>query len=138
MTSTIKPKKLKLWSILLWLAIWEIASLLLSSEILLVSPFKTFSRFLELSITLPFWQSILFSLSRIALGFLSAFLLGTLLAMIAVRFQWFYDFLSPVMLLLKSTPVASFIILILIWIPSKNLSIFISFIMVLPVIYMNV
>ena len=41
-------------------------------------------------------------------------------------------------LVVKSTPVASFIILCLIWIPSKNLSVFISFLMVLPVIYTNI
>lgn len=38
----------------------------------------------------------------------------------------------------KAVPVASFIILILIWVPSRNLSIVISFLMVLPVIYTNV
>ena len=39
---------------------------------------------------------------------------------------------------MKSTPVASFTILCLIWIPSRNLSVFISFVMVFPVIYTNV
>ena len=39
---------------------------------------------------------------------------------------------------IKATPVASFIILVLIWVPSRNLSVIISFLMVLPVIYTNV
>ena len=39
---------------------------------------------------------------------------------------------------MKATPVASFIILVLIWVPSRNLSVVISFLMVLPVIYTNV
>ena len=46
--------------------------------------------------------------------------------------------IAPVIAVVKSTPVASFIILCLIWIPSRNLSVFISFLMVLPVIYTNI
>ncbi len=46
--------------------------------------------------------------------------------------------ISPLMRLLKAVPVASFIILALLWIKSANLSVLISFVMVLPVIYTNV
>lgn len=42
------------------------------------------------------------------------------------------------MAVVKATPVASFIILCLVWIPSRGLSVFISFLMVLPIIYTNV
>ena len=42
------------------------------------------------------------------------------------------------MLTIKSIPVASFVILVLIWVPSENLSVVISFLMVFPVIYTNV
>ena len=38
---------------------------------------------------------------------------------------------------MKSIPVASFVILALIWIGSENLCIFISFLVVLPMIYVN-
>ncbi len=44
----------------------------------------------------------------------------------------------PVMLTVKSVPVASFIILALIWFSSANLSVLISFLMVLPIIYTSV
>ena len=41
------------------------------------------------------------------------------------------------MALLQSVPVASFVILALIWIGSKNLAVLISFVIVFPVIYRN-
>ena len=41
------------------------------------------------------------------------------------------------MLFLKAVPVASFVILVLIWAGSRNLSVVISFLVVLPVIYVN-
>ena len=40
--------------------------------------------------------------------------------------------------MIKSIPVASFIIICLIWMSSSRLSIFISFLMVLPIVYTNV
>ena len=43
--------------------------------------------------------------------------------------------LAPVLQLVKATPVASFIILALVWVSGKSLSILISFLMVLPVLY---
>ena len=39
---------------------------------------------------------------------------------------------------IKSIPVASFVILVLIWVPSRNLSVVISFLMVTPIVYSNV
>ena len=46
--------------------------------------------------------------------------------------------MAPFMLTVKAVPVASFVILILMWVSSKNLSIIISFLIVLPVIYTNI
>lgn len=91
----------------------------------------------ELSLTAVFWKSIFFSLIRISAGFLSGILGGTLLAALSARYLRIQELFAPVILLSKTIPVASFIILVLIWIPSENLSVFISFLMVLPVVYTN-
>lgn len=110
----------------------------LDQEILLVSPISVIVRLFSLMTTLPFWESIWFSFIRICSGFLAAVIAGTLLAALSVRFRRISELLVPLMLAVKAIPVASFIILVLIWIPSRNLSVFISFLMVLPVIYTNV
>jgi NitT/TauT family transport system permease protein len=47
-------------------------------------------------------------------------------------------FLWPFVVTVKAVPVASFIIISLIWLSSRQLSVFISFLMVFPVIYLNV
>ena len=110
----------------------------LDQEILLVSPISVIVRLFSLMTTLPFWESIWFSFIRICSGFLAAVIAGTLLAALSVRFRRISELLAPLMLAVKAIPVASFIILVLIWIPSRNLSVFISFLMVLPEIYTNV
>ena len=74
---------------------------------------------------------------RIASGFLLALAAGSLLAIIAGRYSFAEMILWPFIATIKSVPVASFIILCLIWLSSKNLSVFISFLIVLPIIYQN-
>ena len=126
------------WAVLFWLFVWEIVSLLLHSQILLVSPVQVLICLAQLLVTPRFWASVAFSFTCIAGGFLLATVTGVLLAALSARFKRMEELLIPAMLAIKSIPVASFIILALIWFSSRNLSILISFLMVLPVIYTNV
>lgn len=132
-----KNPKLKIWAILFWLAVWEIASLLLHQPILLVSPVRVVCRTWELAGEASFWRSILFSLSRIAAGFALGLSAGAVLAALAARWRRVAELLAPVVLLAKTIPVASFVILALIWVSSRNLSVLISFLMVFPILYTN-
>ena len=129
---------IRLWPVAAWLVIWHGLSVYIGQEIFLVSPVSVVVRLSQLALEAGFWQSISFSFLRICAGFLLATVTGALLAALAARFRWVEEFLAPVILFLKATPVASFIILVLIWVSSRNLSVLISFIIVLPVIYTNV
>ena len=129
---------IRILAVLFWIAVWQIASMWLGQEILLASPVSVIRRFFELIFTGDFWHSAGFSFGRIVLGFSMALILGILLAVLAFLFRTVEILVNPVLTAVKSTPVASFIILCLIWIPSRNLSVFISFLMVLPVIYTNI
>lgn len=131
-------RSVRLWSAAFWLVVWEIASLCIGQELLLVTPVSVVIRLLEMIRTTDFWYSVAFSFARIVSGFLLAVVFGTVLAGLAARFRRVQELLVPAVLAIKATPVASFIILVLIWVPSRNLSILISFLMVLPVIYTNV
>lgn len=126
------------WAVLFWLFVWEIVSLYLHSQILLVSPIQVLVRLTQLLVTHRFWESVAFSFCCIAGGFLLATVTGVLLAALSACFKRVEELLIPLMLAIKSIPVASFIILALIWFSSRNLSVLISFLMVLPVIYTNV
>jgi NitT/TauT family transport system permease protein len=72
------------------------------------------------------------------IGFILALIAGTSLAALSYRFRIVEDLVSPLMKTIKAMPVASFIILALVWIRSKNLSVLISFMMVVPMIYSSV
>ena len=133
-----KTRTIRAWAVLFWLAVWQLVSTALSSELLLVSPVRVAARLLELAATAGFWGSVASSLLRIAGGFLLAVAAGVVLAALSARSRWVRELLAPLILAVKSIPVASFIILALIWFSSKNLAVLISFLMVLPVVYTNV
>lgn len=140
-TSTTKSKYAKLARktlfAALWIGIWQIASMLIAQEILLVSPVVVAGRIVFLAGDPSFWGSIFNSFLKIFFGFLLANVFGVVFALISSKSVFFKDFLSPVMSIIKSTPVASFIILALMWINTSYLSTFVSFLMVLPIIYTN-
>jgi NitT/TauT family transport system permease protein len=128
----------KIFAICFWLLIWEGLSRAIAQKIFLVSPAKVLVTLLKLSRRLDFWETIGFSSFRIIFGFTMALLLGMLLAVAAYRSRLIRELVSPLMRLIKATPVASFIILALLWIKPSNLSVLISFLMVIPIIYANV
>ena len=129
---------IKIWAVVLWLVIWEVAARFIGQEILLVSPVIVLLRFFQLAASVGFWEAVIFSFIRITGGFFCALLVGILLAWTGSFFPLVKEMVAPVMAAVKAIPVASFIILVLLWIPSRNLSFAISFLIVLPVIYTNI
>ena len=125
-------------AILFALAAWQTAAAFVGQSILLCGPAEVVKRLCELVLEKGFWSTVAFSLARIVAGFFTAFIAGILLAVFAGRFSLVETLLWPFVVTIKSVPVASFIIISLVWLTSKQLSQFISFLMVFPVIYSNV
>lgn len=132
-----KPILRKAGILLFWAAIWQVAALAIDNPILFVSPLDVGKSFFSLIPSPGFWISIGRSFGKISLGFLAAFFCGIAAGAMAYRFFLFRDLAEPVILLIKSIPVASFVILALIWIGSGNLAVFISFLVVFPILYEN-
>lgn len=118
-----------------WLAVWQIASLLIDKSIVMVGPVDVICSFAVLLPEPEFWRAIGNSIGKISLGFLFAFVTGVFLGVFAYAWNILREFLAPVVMLMKSVPVASFIILALIWIGSKNLAVFASYVVVFPMVY---
>ena len=133
-----RPRTIRAWAVLVWLALWQLGAMAIDQQIILVSPLRVLSRLWELIPTPDFWGSIAYSLVRITAGFLLGVAAGTVLAALSARFRRVEELLAPAMLAIKSIPVASFIILALILFSSRNLAVLISFLIVLPVLYANI
>ena len=115
-----------------------VADLEFGMFIIFFTPPTTLSRIWELGRTLTFWETVARSCLRILLGFCLAVGAGTVLAVLTSFVPLLHSLFSPLIGIVKATPVSSFILLALVWIKSWNLSIFISFLMVLPMVWANV
>lgn len=127
----------KALAVLLAVALWQLAAMALNSHFLLASPLQVCGRLAALLGEPSFYSAVLFSFCRIVSGFLLALLAAAVLAALAARFHWVEVLLFPYMSVIKATPVASFIILCLLCMEVSHLPLFISFLMVLPILYTN-
>ena len=121
--------------VLFWAAVWEIAARIVGNPIFLVGPADTLIHLLSLLPRPDFWRTLAFSCGRIFGGYLLAVTAGFLLGALACAVPAAGELLSPVMLLMRSIPVASFVILALLWVGSRNLTFFVVFVIAVPVIY---
>ena len=140
-----KPKKksIRLWAVVFWLLVWQGASMALAAlyphgALLLASPLSALARLGELAVTAAFWRTALASTVRILGGFLLACALAVVLAALAARCRRIEELLAPLVAVVKAVPVASFIILALVWLESRRLPLFIAALMAFPVVYRNV
>lgn len=124
-------------AIAFWLLVWELLALKLNSNIILVSPLAAARRLCELAVRGEFWGSVLFSMGRILLGFALGLASGTVLALASAKVRFVRTLFSPLISTLRSIPVASFTILALIWVGSKNLSVLVSFLICVPIVCAN-
>lgn len=123
---------------LFWLAVWTLAAAAVGNSLLLPSPIETITELFELIPTANFWSCAALSLLRVAIGIVAAVIAGTLTAAICCACRVADKLMFPFMTVIKSTPVASFVILALVWLGTSVLPAFISFLMVYPLIFSNV
>lgn len=138
MSDKAKKRIYKILAVAFWIIVWEALARYFHSELILASPVKTLKALVAIVTAKGFLTTVLYSGLRIVAGFFAAMLLGIIAAAVSYKVPILKALLSPITSVIKATPVASFIILALIWFGSRNLAIFISFLMVFPVIYLNV
>lgn len=122
---------------LFWVLLWEIVALLVKNSIVLPAPDKVLIELFNCVIDPEFWKSALLSALRIAAGFTIGALLGICAAAASKASPFVRELLSPIIGIAKTVPVASFIILVLIWGGSGNVALIVSAIMTFPILAVN-
>lgn len=139
--STSSPKTKwarRLLPVFFWLAVWWGLSARVGKELLVPSPGAVLRRLVELAGTSLFWRSTGLSLARIFCGAAAGAALGVLLAVLTCRVKVLDWIFSPAIRVIRAVPVASFIILVLLWVKTGRVPGVISGLMVLPVLWQNV
>lgn len=142
--SGVRLKKLwyGLFAFMFWTSVWYLLALAIGNELFLPYPHTVIVAWGRLLGQSFFWQAVGGSVLSIMAGFLLGTLFGTLLSLAAHRWELVAAIIQPMILVLRSTPVASFIILVYVLIrladlPLISVSIVIVTVMVTPLFFNN-
>lgn len=126
-----------LLSVLFWLGLWTVLYFTMQQPLLIPSPLSVFRRVLELGQTALFWKSIVITLARVMLGFFLGLVLGIITAYFTSKVPFIRTLLAPLLQGIKATPVASFIVLAIIWLSVSKVPVLTAVLVVLPNVWAN-
>ena len=137
MTNKCKNVLFTACAVLFWISLWEILSLIVENAYLLPGVFDTFEALFEILSKSKFYLSLLATLLRVFLGFSLSVITGSLLAFLSYKYKIVYKMLSPLISVMKSTPVASFALLLWVVLSGNAHTVTIAFLMVMPIVFQN-
>ncbi|HPB79360.1 MAG TPA: ABC transporter permease subunit [Sedimentibacter sp.] len=137
MMNSILRNKNKLLIILFWIFVWEILSLIIAQEIYLPSPHAAFSSLMNLLISKDTYITIYYSTYRTLTGFFLSCVFGIFLGIISGIHKTVYNLLNPLIVIIRTIPVMSIIIIAIMWFKDTNVPIFVAFLMCFPIIWTN-
>lgn len=117
----------------LWLGLWQLLSVRVGLALLLPSPWQVLTALSQLCRTALFWRSALATLCRIFLGGALGVLVGAAVAVLSAWWEPADWALTPMMKIVRATPVASFIVLIWLWAKAGWVPVVIAALMSAPV-----
>ena len=142
-----KPLKKVLYALpapAFWLGVWQLCAFLVDrrldgkgNELQLPYPVSVWNALTNLVGTGDFWSTVLASLGRIALGLACGVLIGAALAVLTCSSRWCDRLLSPAVRVVRAAPVASFILLVVLWTGRNAVPAVIAAMMVTPVVWDN-
>ena len=130
--------------VIFWLAVWQLAAWLIEykvqgrgNELLLPYPKTVAQALWRLCGQTSFWGNLAQSLWRVLKGMAWGLVFGGVLAVLTCRLTVADRLLSPAIRVIRATPVASFILLVLLWTVRTNVPVVIAALMVLTVVWEN-
>ena len=106
-------------------------------DLLLSSPVQVAQNLWRMMGTGEYWQRVGFSAFKVMAGMLMGALAGTLLGIGAFFVSFLRELLKPLISVIRSIPVVSFILVAIYWLDYRDLGLFIAFLICLPVFYSN-
>lgn len=123
--------------IVFWLGIWWLCSALVGMPLILPSPIDVLIKLGSMAATGTFWRVMITSAVRVTIGIILSYLGGFLLAILCHKVKFLHDMVRPVISVVKTTPVSSFILIALVFFDRDLIPGAIAALMVLPVVFSN-
>lgn len=124
-------------SFMILLLLWQWLSVVMDNDVLLPCPFAVLKTMLLQLQTAVFYTAVFHTFLRILCGFMIALLFALVIALITYLYQWIADLLYPLLLITRSIPNISYILIVLFWCSPKTGVIVISFLILFPTMYTN-
>lgn len=124
-------------SVALMLLLWELASLRIGSQQIMPGPWETLRAAAGLLVEPGFLIIVGSTLLRGIAGFVIASALGIVLGVLGGINKGFEAFMTPWVVVMRSTPVVAFVLLALIWF-SQSTAVFIGIITMFPMVFTNI
>ncbi len=136
--SSISRKWISFGAIFVMIAGWRIAAAIIKQPLILPTPEETIIQLRHLVVTVDFWLHLWATLRRGLTGFGLSLIAGIVIGMLAGRDSKAEAFFRPFIILVRSTPVVSLIVLALIWLKRDSVAIFVTFLIAFPIVVQNV
>lgn len=122
--------------IAVYILVWQLLSMLVGSRLLLLpSPIDTLKSIKEIVLSASGWRSIGMTVLRILCGYLLGCGTGVILAVLTAHFRACDWLLKPLRSLIKTTPITSFALILLVSVVSGMVPVIVAMIVVVPMIW---
>ena len=122
-------------SIIILIVIWYVYSGQINNEFILPGPSKVFRRLFLLLSQLETYSIIFMTFFRLLIAFILSTILGIVFGLLSGNYQPIDEFLKPIISSLRTLPIASIIIIIMILIGRDKSLYVITFLMIFPIVY---
>lgn len=127
-----------IFSIIFVLSIWEVSALIINDEFFMPDVLKTAESLVNILVSGTFLKVIFTAFYRVGSGLILGILFGILLAALCHKFDLLNTIVSPIISIMKATPVACIIVLLWIRMNYTEIAVFVVVLMILPIVWQNV
>ncbi len=124
-------------SVLFIICSWELLSIYIDAPIILPSFFSIIKRLIALCHSYYFYQSLLYTLTRVFVSFFISVVIGFITGVLCGYYTVFEKFIELPLCFIRVTPVVAFILISLFWFSSSFVPVFAAVLMSVPVIITN-
>lgn len=134
-----KKKALPFFTAVIFICIiWEIIAHIVSKPDIFPSIFYLLQNTFSLFTQKDFYLALLSTLVRGLTGFSISLFSAFLLAILANKYSFWQAFLQPFLVIIRSVPVISFVLLAILWLNSEQLAVFIALVTMFPILFQNI
>ena len=127
-----------IFSIIFVLSIWEVSALIINDEFFMPDVLKTAESLVNILVSGTLLKVIFTAFYRVGSGLILGILFGILLAALCHKFDLLNTIVSPIISIMKATPVACIIVLLWIRMNYTEIAVFVVVLMILPIVWQNV